>query len=513
MAERIVIRNTQSPGDYVVLTAAIRDLHLAHPGRFEFQADTLQQQVFEASPYVVKRLSNPGRVVTAKYPLIHQSNQQKVHFLWGFIEYLNTQLSAKAVLTDFRPAIYLSDAEKKEPPGGLKRPYWIVVAGGKTDYSAKWWAYSWWQKVIDDMKKWVPLVQVGSGSHKHPRMNGVIDLVNKTSFRELMQLIYHSEGVLSIVTCMMHIAAGFNKPCVVVGGGREPWWWEGYTKDNRIVNMQRGKPGWQVPSPDNYVYHRFLHTMGKMDCCKQHGCWKNSVNPYPRSVCPHQIQQDGQWIPKCMQMITPEIVLQSVDSYYKEGILTRDPSARRVEPVVAAAAAPAEEQKSLGSPPLEAAKLVGPPPVSPPINRVVSLCLTGVKPYEADLSNLKNGDMVALFRHPVQMKETWQDELGRRMEPNKAYGLVYWQPVESPVAVKMQNAPWFHGLQLNPHPFDPTKRRIYYLHDVMIVPAEDVKEFAWDKTASDEDNEVAFGEALRQKGRLMVDIGNLLQIA
>ena len=31
---KLILRNFQSPGDIVMLTAAVRDLHRAHPGEF-----------------------------------------------------------------------------------------------------------------------------------------------------------------------------------------------------------------------------------------------------------------------------------------------------------------------------------------------------------------------------------------------------------------------------------------------------------------------------------------------
>jgi hypothetical protein len=35
---RLILKNHQSPGDLVMLTAAVRDLHAACPGRFRTEA-------------------------------------------------------------------------------------------------------------------------------------------------------------------------------------------------------------------------------------------------------------------------------------------------------------------------------------------------------------------------------------------------------------------------------------------------------------------------------------------
>jgi hypothetical protein len=204
-----------------------------------------------------------------------------------------------------------------------KKPYWVFASGGKKDFTAKWWDPWCWQQVANMLQGKVNLVQVGGGSHVHPPIRGVHDLVNKTSFRQLMQLIYHSEGVISIVTCLMHIAAAFNKPCIVVSGGREPWWWEAYNHENRLFNLKKGQPNWAPPANDNYVPHRFLHTIGQLDCCKNGGCWKSRIEPNKNS-CTMPVSQHGVRIPKCLQLITPEQVVENLDWYYNAGILSKD---------------------------------------------------------------------------------------------------------------------------------------------------------------------------------------------
>jgi len=330
VAERITIRNTQSPGDYVVLTGAIRDICKMYPGRFDFYTDTPQPAVFTANPYA-KPVRAPGgiRTVVAKYPMIHKSNQRHLHFMWGFLEYLNEQLGTGAVLTELRPDLHLTPDEKLKPVID-KKPYWVFASGGKKDFTAKWWDPACWQRVADMLQGRFTLVQVGGGSHVHPPIRGVYDLVNKTSFRQLMQLIYHAEGVMCVVTCLMHIAAAFNKPCVCVSGGREPWWWEAYNQENRVANLKHGMPNWAVPVPDNYIPHQYLHTIGQLDCCKTGGCWKSRIEPF-KSSCVMPVMQGAVRIPRCLQMITPEMVVQAVDWYYANGILSKDGSKQIIQ--------------------------------------------------------------------------------------------------------------------------------------------------------------------------------------
>lgn len=323
-----MIRNWQAPGDFVVLSAAIRDISLAYPRRYEFGIEVPNKDVYANNPYIKPIPLNGARRLQAKYPLIHHSNQNRFHFLWGFLDYLNKSLGVKAPLTELRPDLHLTPSEKASPPAYVKKPYWVYASGGKTDYTAKWWDPTCWQQVVKMMAPKYQMVQVGGASHKHPKMETVpntVDMVGKTSLRELMRLIYHSDGVLSIVTSLMHIAAAFNKPAVTIAGGREPWWWEAYTLENREFNLKVSNPTWTRPDNDDYIPHRYLHTIGELSCCKTGGCWKSKAergtNNKGGSICVLPAIQNGVKLPRCLQAITPEIVVQNAEWYYREGII------------------------------------------------------------------------------------------------------------------------------------------------------------------------------------------------
>src|SRR5207247_8166022 len=105
---------------------------------------------------------------------------------------------------------------------GEDTPFWIVAAGGKYDVTIKWWQTERYQKVVDYFRGKILFVQVGELGHHHPKLDGVIDLRGQTNLRELVRLVYHSEGVLCSVTALMHLAAAVeskggnprNRPCV-----------------------------------------------------------------------------------------------------------------------------------------------------------------------------------------------------------------------------------------------------------------------------------------------------------
>jgi len=77
-----------------------------------------------------------------------------------------------------------------------------------------------------------------------------------------------------------------KKPFITLGGGREQWWWETYPQDL------------------GYNHH-YLHTMGSFPCCTAtHACWK--------SEC---INKADTGYPKCLELITPEMVAEIVKQY------------------------------------------------------------------------------------------------------------------------------------------------------------------------------------------------------
>ena len=50
--QRLILKCSLSPGDIVVMTAAVRDLHAAYPGRFQIDVRTTAQEIWENSPHL-----------------------------------------------------------------------------------------------------------------------------------------------------------------------------------------------------------------------------------------------------------------------------------------------------------------------------------------------------------------------------------------------------------------------------------------------------------------------------
>jgi ADP-heptose:LPS heptosyltransferase len=268
--EKLILKNYLSPGDIVMLTAAVRDLHQCYPNEFLTDVRTSCAELWENNPYLtpLNERDPEVRVLECHYPLIERSNQAPYHCLHGFVEYINDNLGLQIRVSEFKGDIYLSSQERSgvsqiEELAGKDIPYWIVVAGGKFDVTVKWWETERYQAVVDHFKGRIQFVQVGQKEHHHPKLTGVIDLRGQTDLRQLVQLVYHAQGVLCPITAMMHLAAAvptkekniLKRPCVVVAGGREPAHWV------------------------EYPLHQFIHTVGQLKCCAEGGCWKSRTVP------------------------------------------------------------------------------------------------------------------------------------------------------------------------------------------------------------------------------------------
>ncbi len=299
-----------------MFTAAIRDLHLSYPGEFVTDVRTSCPALWKNNPYLTQ-LDEKGRdvdYIQCHYPLIHKSNLAPYHFIHGFIEFLNKKLALNIKPTKFGGDIHISDTEKSwisqvhEITGSDTR-FWIVSAGGKYDYTVKWWSHKRYQQVVDRYAGKIVFVQIGESHHCHPPLKGVIDLRGRTDLRQLVRLMYHAQGALTSVSLPMHLAAAIetkpgmpkNRPCVVVAGGREPSHWEAYT------------------------HHQFLHTNGALPCCDNGGCWKARVVPLgdgdrkdrPENLCVNPVGE----LPRCMDMIQADEVVRRIDTYYSGGSL------------------------------------------------------------------------------------------------------------------------------------------------------------------------------------------------
>lgn len=314
----LLVSQSLSPGDAVVLTGAVRELVEQHPGKFVVAVSTPAQEIWDGNPYVVtpSALPRPYTTVVAKYDTgawasVNTSNQRPAHMLVAMCESLSLTLGLPPLRPRaFRGEVRLLPVEKhwiSQPAEHGCERFVVLNAGGKSDYTTKLWPTEYFQRVVDHFDGAVRFVQVGALEHDHPKLRGVVDLVGKTTHRQLVRLMWHADAVVTGISYAMHLAAaveenprlGFRRPAFVLGGGFESPHWEAY-------------PG-----------HQFYSAVGSLPCCRTGGCWKARVVPLgdgqksDDSLCVnHTPDRAGREWPACQWSISPETVIEGLERYF-----------------------------------------------------------------------------------------------------------------------------------------------------------------------------------------------------
>lgn len=302
---KLILTCFLSPGDLLAMSAAIYSLHESYPDRYTTNIRTSCDEIFNNNPNIgnVQFHDTDATIVEMHYPSIDRSNQHSTQFIRAYTEYLAERLQIKIESQTNRPMIYFNEEEKNNNIVDTKE-YWIVNAGIKNDYTCKQWPIEYYQEVIDKTKSYIQWVQIGETHQNHHRLNNVINLIGKTSFRELMVLALHSNGGIGPVTALMHLMAGVEKPYICINGGREPLPWI------------------------QYQLQHTLHTMGLLDCCKTEACWKSRVVDLPIdpmfpfadaklnvNLCKYPMLDGIEPVAKCMAMIKPQEIASILQRY------------------------------------------------------------------------------------------------------------------------------------------------------------------------------------------------------
>lgn len=303
--------NEQCPGDVLVMSAAIESLHRTYPREFVTAYDGTAAELFDHNPHVVAKREIDGatwRRVKMQYPLVDHCDARPVHFMQGYTDFLSTVVGKPVPLVVNRPFVYLSPEERgwipqvEEVLGGRVK-YWLVNAGRKDDYPAKWWGTANFQKLVDLLRGKVLFVQIGETGHEHPPLTGVLDMRGKTDTRQLCRMVFHAAGGVGPSTFLQHLCAAFEKPYVCLAGGREPLAWQHYPRQAT------------------------LSTIGATPCTKSRqgvSCWsdvavKNPARP-GATVCELPvISGGGEIVTACLESIRPERVAEEVLSRYNVG--------------------------------------------------------------------------------------------------------------------------------------------------------------------------------------------------
>jgi ADP-heptose:LPS heptosyltransferase len=314
---RLLLVSYGSPTDQVMLSAAVRDLHLGFPGEFITSIKSYHPEIWALNPYVTNLDDDDPtvQVIPCGRPPVGQSEGLSFHFVHAYRMLLSRALDIGIKPTSFQGDIHLSDEEKSEPSDvdraldatGVR--YWVVVTGSHKNATVRRWPPSRYQDVVDHFRDRILFVQAGAERDRaeHPRLKNVLDLVGKTDLRQLIRLIHFSDGVLCPISLFSHLAAAVEvppnrrrcRPCVVVAGGSEPSQWNAYPQQ----------------------FH--LHRSGTLPCCDNGGCWRSHVLPIDQAqtdnnkACMFPTQTPDGTYAKCMETVSSQEVIGAIENYLK----------------------------------------------------------------------------------------------------------------------------------------------------------------------------------------------------
>lgn len=287
-----------------MLTSAVRDLHLCYPKEFVTDVRTHYPELWANSPYLRQLSQSEEDVETVDCinALWPDRSRQSFHAIHSFVHFFNEQLDQTIKPLWFKPEVNLTEQEKEwvsqvQERTGQDTHFWIIATGDEHDNPLNLWPRARYQQVVDHFKDEIFFVQTGL-QRNGPALEGVLDLRGKTDMRQLVRLVYHSRGVVSPPSLLMHLAVGVelkespsrNRPCVVIAGGSDPPQWNAYTN------------------------HQYIHPVGALRCCDNGGCRKTTLGKMDETD-ENACMNMGKEGPRCLEIIKPEEVIKAITMY------------------------------------------------------------------------------------------------------------------------------------------------------------------------------------------------------
>jgi ADP-heptose:LPS heptosyltransferase len=304
LPDAVIFKNRQAIGDILCMTGAVRDFKNAYPN-VRVNVITTAMHIWDHNPALDRSLNDHSKILEVGPGFgTNRSNAWNINLIDAFRMDFENKLKVRIEKGPVRPDIWMTKEEYERPPI-IEGPYWIIINGGEPGWPSK--QYPYWQEVVDQLSGKIKFVQLGLKGHPWPLLDGVVNMVGKTEdrntgIRDMFNLFLHAQGSIGLVSMHMHLSAAFGNPCVVVAGAREPAWFT------------------------QYFGHQYLQTNGTLRCGLHTACWKCKIEgcQYHAEAPRKQIKgKDGNLlpVPKCVDIISPDEVVDAVLKYYQGGRL------------------------------------------------------------------------------------------------------------------------------------------------------------------------------------------------
>ena len=296
LPNKLILKQHQCPGDVLMLTAAVRDLKQTFPD-IHIGVTTPYPWLWENNPYIEKLTEREAKIVPIGYKTPHQrkNNPEREHFIYAFHSSLEKLFDTHINRGAPFPDIHLTTVDRC-PLIPSTKPLLLINAGSKSDFPIKQWPLEYFQKVADACGGRYIVIQIGeTKTGIHSPLTGVVNMLNQTPGRKIVQLMAQAAAVITGVSFPMHLWAAVNyadngnRHCAVLAGNREDVWWERYAGSHYL-------------------------TAGCPDVLDDSGCWNRWLPPLitPKSeVCQHTVRlSNGKYYAACVAGIKPERVIE-----------------------------------------------------------------------------------------------------------------------------------------------------------------------------------------------------------
>lgn len=291
MKKEVIFELNMAPGDSLVFTSVLRDLYLNYPNTYSVDVHNYYPEIFKNNPYITKLKKEENthcyRKIKHSDVIFNRNNWKHYSEIFNLI--VSETLGITIQQNSIYPELYLDEKEKSEnilKKLNVKKPFWILNSSFKIDMPLKSWIpYKWKELSYELLKRGLNIYQCGTNTDIFEELPNIQSLIGKTeNIRDFISLCYHSSGIVTHTSFLVHIAAVFRKPCIVINGARE------------------------YPTYSCYPTQQVIHTNNVHCHLSIDGCFKKQ-----RNECINMVGSPP--YPLCMSMISINEVILNVMKY------------------------------------------------------------------------------------------------------------------------------------------------------------------------------------------------------
>lgn len=269
-------------GDTLMVSAVVREIKKKYGEKIIVTVNCDKNELLKNNPYI-DNLSNRYDGIDLNY---HYGRSRSTdHFDTNLIDIMCHKVNIKNPEHTVNIFLEENEIEKaKEILKNIKKPLvTIQTTSGPFDAGRKLWPPNYWQELIKRLTdKGYSILQLGSKDDI--LINGVINMLGKTSIRESAAIISLADLHIGIVSSLMHISEAVSTAAIILFGGFERY------KAHDYKNI--------IP------FESFIE-------CSPCGVINTSMDPCP-------------YYNKCMKEISVNTVFERADKLLSSGVINNE---------------------------------------------------------------------------------------------------------------------------------------------------------------------------------------------